>query len=199
MGYLMHHRGKMMPFWIKERFQLFFGCDVFFKKPPGLGSFSDCIVLFGLCLCSRVSRSLQRGTRRTEGEQERAEQQSAPGREQQLEPRPARENSPPAESAKPRKNRRIKTNVSFCNIQRVLCECACFVHLLICEERGLHLFLRGLDTQTHSPDLTTNKGRRCLTNRGFAVPKPQVPAILYPQWNLEIRGRDTTTTTTPYL
>uniref|UniRef100_A0A3B4ZSC3 Ubiquitin carboxyl-terminal hydrolase n=1 Tax=Stegastes partitus TaxID=144197 RepID=A0A3B4ZSC3_9TELE len=57
---------------------------------------------------------------------------------------------------------------------------------------------------TRSPRLTTNKGRRRRrrdsTNRGVAVPTPLVPAILYPQWNLDIRGRDaTTTTTTPYL
>lgn len=69
--------------------------------------------------CSRASRSLPRETRRTEEVREQAEQQPALGRQQQPEPHLARENSPPAGSAKPRKNRRIKTNVLFCNIQRV--------------------------------------------------------------------------------
>lgn len=58
-------------------------------------------------------------------------------------------------------------------------------------------------THNAQPPLDEKQGkleeRRDETNRGFAVPKPLVPAILFPQWNLDIGGRDTTTTTTPYL
>ncbi|TMS12950.1 Ubiquitin carboxyl-terminal hydrolase MINDY-2 [Larimichthys crocea] len=60
-------------------------------------------------------------------------------------------------------------------------------------------------THNAQPPLDSKQGketfeeRRDKTNGGSAVPKPLVPAILYPQWNLDIRGRDTTTTTTPYL
>lgn len=62
---------------------------------------------------------------------------------------------------------------------------------------GRHLFLHGLATCL---DSTTNKGRRRLRmNRGSAIPKPLVPAVLPPQWNLDTRGRDVTMTTTHYL
>lgn len=59
------------------------------------------------------------------------------------------------------------------------------MHLLLCEKRGQHWFLHGLDTQRTAPaGRQTREGddlRRDETNRGFAVPKPLVPAILYPQ------------------
>ena len=71
------------------------------------------------CLCSNGSRSLPTETRRTEEVQEQAERRPVLGWRQQPEPHPAQANSPPVGSAKPRKSRRIKTNVLFCNIERV--------------------------------------------------------------------------------
>lgn len=78
------------------------------------------------------------------------------------------------------------------------------MHLLICEKGDSICFSTDW-AHNAQPPLGDKQGketfeeRRDKTNRGFAVPKPLVPAILYPQWNLDIRGRDTTTTTTPHL
>lgn len=51
--------------------------------------------------------------------------------------------------------------------------------------------------------MTHAKGRRGRRRRhtygGSAVPKPLVPDIISPQWNMDIRGWDTTTTTTTTL
>lgn len=38
--------------------------------------------------------------------------------------------------------------------------------------------------------------RHFNTNRGPPALEPLVPAIIYPQWNMDIRGWNTTTTTT---
>lgn len=80
--------------------------------------------------------------------------------------------------------------------------CECFVHLLLCEEEEEG----GGDTICFSTDWTLytepplddkqREGDNYKTYRGFAVPTPLVPAILKPQWSLDIRGLDTTTTTT---
>lgn len=155
-------------------------------------------------LCSRASRSPPRETRQTEEVQrQQAEQPPALEWQQQPEPHPAQENSPRAGSAKPRKNQRIKTNVLFCNIQRV-CASVWVSVLCIClsVRKGTTFVSPRTGHTTRSPHLTTHKGRRFLeerrdrTNGGSAVPKPLVPAIIYPQWNMDIRGWDNTTTTT---
>lgn len=140
----------------------------------------------GSCLCSRgASRSLPREMRRTEEVQEQVEQRPALGR-QQPEPPPARENTPPAGSAKPRKNRRKKTNVLFCNIQRV-CECVCFVHLLICEKGDSICFSRdwtyNAQTRLDNKQGKTFEERRDKTNGGFAV--SQTTGACYPLSSVE--------------
>lgn len=85
--------------------------------------------------------------------------------------------------------------------------CKCFVHLLTCEE-GDSICFSMVWTHNTEPTRDDKQGKEMIEERhnksyrGFAVPKPLVPAILKPQWNLDIRGMDTTTTTTtttPYL
>lgn len=79
----------------------------------------------------------------------------------------------------------------------------CFVHLLIFE-KGDNVF-SPLDwaNGTLAPPDDTRKGRRERrrhnTDGGSAVPKPLVPDIIYPQWNMDIRGWNTTTTTATTL
>lgn len=94
--------------------------------------------------------------------QEQAEWRPALGWRQQPEPHPARENSPPAGSAKPRKSRRIKTNVLFCNIERVCVSVRVGV-LCIClsvRKGTASVSPRTGHTERAVPSLTTNEGRR---------------------------------------
>lgn len=145
---------------------------------------------------SRGRRSRPRGLRQTEAHQ--AERRLAAGRRRAPEPRPARENSPTAASARPRKNRRRKTNASFCNARRARVS-ECVVHLLIFGN-GDQIPPPWTGQTAHGPHPTTHKGwrerRRHDTDGGSAVPQPLVPDIIYPQWNMDIRGWDTSSTTT---
>lgn len=63
--------------------------------------------------------------------------------------------------------------------------------------------LHGPAKTAHWPHPTTRKGwregRGRDTDGGSAVPKPLVPDIIYPQWNMDIRGWNTTSTTTTTL
>lgn len=63
--------------------------------------------------------------------------------------------------------------------------------------------LHGPAKRHTGPHPTTHKGWRERRGRdtdgGSAVPKPLVPDIIYPQWNMDIRGWDNTFTTTTTL
>lgn len=166
-------------------------CDLVWVNAP---------LSFGPVSSSRGRRSSLRGWRRTEAAQP-AEQCLVLGRRRDPEPRPARQSSPPAGSARPRKNRRRKTNVLFCNIRRARVS-ECVVHLLIFE-KGDNGFSPWTGQTAHWPHPMTHKGWRERRGRdtdgGSTVPKPLVPDIIYPQWNMDIRGWDTTSTTTTTL
>lgn len=92
----------------------------------------SCVPLSSGLLCSRDSRRPLRGWRQTAVAPRARQHLAQLGRQRGPEPRPARE-SPPAASARPRKNRRRKTNVLFCNIRRARVS-ECVVHLLIFEK-----------------------------------------------------------------
>lgn len=88
----------------------------------------------------------------------------------------------------------------FCNIRRARVS-ECVVHLLIFEKGDDVFSLLDWANGTLGPHpMTHAKGRsgrrRRHTYGGSAVPKPLVPDIISPQWNMDIRGWDTTTTTT---
>lgn len=52
------------------------------------------------------------------------------------------------------------------------------MHLLICEKGDCICFYVDIRHTTHSPDLTTNKGRRCLTNKRICC--SQTTGACYP-------------------
>lgn len=148
------------------------------------------------CQRCRVNRSPPKGTRLTEEAQRQAPLLVAPGWRRQPEPRPVRGSSPQAGSARPRKNQRIKTNVLFCNIQRVRVSVRVSVLCICLSVRKRTMSPDGLDTQRAAPARQRRgegfffRERRYNTNGGSPAPKPLVPAIIYPQWNTDIRGWD---------